>query len=80
MSKNTDGALPRPIDIDSAAHRFATDRLVYPPAAGEISDAFRPSNLARSNHPALQGGRTGGDVAQPSHQIIDGAGGRLNRQ
>jgi hypothetical protein len=59
-SKNTDGALPKSPDLNSAATRHAHPRVVD--AAGAIVDAFRPSRLAPSGHPALDSGNAGGAV------------------
>jgi hypothetical protein len=77
MTINTDGRLPRALDLDSAAHRHAATTLVLPPAAGEISSPFAPRQLVRSQHPALQRGNAGGHDENVARAIAEAAGGKL---
>ena len=51
---NSEGRLPAAPNLNGAATRHAHPYLA--PAAGSIVDAFRPSELAPSDHPAMNRG------------------------
>jgi hypothetical protein len=72
MSKISNPSAP----ID--APRVDSAGSITPPASPDVA-SFMASNLTPSMHPALrlQGG---GQVAHPARNVIDGAGGKLDRR